>query len=157
VTDEAGAFVLFPPTDGEYLVRAVPPEGPKGSGLAAAESAPFPVVPSLGVDDVVVRPEPGGSLVVHVVPAPGEDVAGVIVGVTDGGGDRRTARTDEGGSVRFGGLRPGRWIVRRSECELSAGGGTTMSSAFGGGVAPEIAWSCDVRSGETTEHELRLD
>ena len=143
--------MLFPPEDGEYVVRA---ELPAGSDRAPVESEPFAVTMSTGREGLILQPEIGGTLVVVIRPAPGEDAAGVIVGITDGGGDRRTMRSDTMGIARFEDLRPGSWVVQHMEEELTGGGSSSTSYPD---ASYAIPWNCDVRSGATVEFALQLE
>jgi len=149
-TDEEGAFLLSAPEDGSYIVHM---HSPPGSGLAAAESEVLEVFVAEAYEGVLLTPREGGELVVVVRVGAGEDPAGIIVGITDGGRDSRTARTDESGTVRFEGLRPGQWVVQEREKELSP---NTSSSSSTEDIGYEIPYDCEVRSGQVTEFELVL-
>ena len=150
-TDENGEFLLSAAADGTYIVHAEPSAG---TGLAAVESEPFRVFVAEAFEGLVLDPEPGGTLVVTVRRAAGEDLAGIIVGITDAGRDSRTVRTDESGTVRFTGLRPGKWLVKECEEELSPSRGS--SSSTGVNIGYEVPFNCEVGSELVTDFELVL-
>lgn len=151
VTDENGEFSVFASADGQYIVhvKAVP-----GLELAAVESETLRVFVAEPIDGLRLQPKPTGSLTVSVRVPAGRDPAGIIVGITDCGLDRRTLRTDEHGKVRFDGLREGNWFVMESEAEISPSGGTSSSSSDGSDY--EVPFNCEVRSGQVTDFELVL-
>jgi RNA polymerase sigma-70 factor (ECF subfamily) len=148
-TDAQGRYSLPIANDGSYAITA------SKEGAAPGESELLELTAADGRDDVDVELGDGGTLVVIVNAPPGEDPAGVIVGITDAGATRRTTRADENGIARFEILRAGRWIVRESDREL--GGGTTSSSSWAGGTYYEIPYNCDVVAGETTEFTLVVE
>ena len=150
-TDEEGAFLLSAPEDGSYIVHVDPP---RGSGLAAVESEELQVFVAEAFEGVQLTPEKEGELVVVIRVAAGENLAGIIVGITDGGLDSRTIRTDESGTARFEGLRPGQWVVKQCEADLSPYSSSSSSSSAD--VGYEIPFNCEVRSGQVTEFELVL-
>jgi hypothetical protein len=136
----------------DYVVRA------ESEGLAPGEIGPFALVPGVGMDGLEIELGPGGALEVEVRVAPGEDPAGVVVGITRGDSFPQTRRTDEAGIARFERLTPGRWVVLRRDVELIGSSRSTSvwSSSDGEGADPADAleWSCEVFAGRTTTHVL---
>lgn len=152
VSDETGAFVLFPEADGEYVVRAQPPEG---FGLAAVESAVLNLSARSITKGLVLQPSLGGTLEVHAIAASNQDAAGTVVGISDGGAVRISKRANADGVATFRGLRPGSWVVMQLDAEVAANG--RRSAVATGNIGYSIPWSCDVRSGATTKFELELE
>ncbi|HUR27120.1 MAG TPA: hypothetical protein VM509_02970, partial [Planctomycetota bacterium] len=86
----------------------------------------------------------------HIRAKDGTGKAGATVGITCGDARPRTMHVDGDGAFRFEGLAAGRWFVVERIEELDTNG-TTMS--FSDDKTP-IAWSCEVRAGVTTYHDV---
>jgi len=146
-----GTFQLMPRGAGEYLVRA------EKEGWTPGESRPLHLAEGAGAEGIEVHLGHGGTLVVQVVAAPGEDPGGVIVAVTRGDSHPHTRRADATGRAVFEGLMPGTWDVRSTDEELEPF--TTTSSGWeadAGEPAPEEPRDVDVFEGRTTRYVLEL-
>ena len=151
-TDDQGAFELLASVDGQYLVRVAASEDGQ---FAAAESATFDLQVQVGYSDLVLSRGRSASLLVLVRTLPGQDAAGIIVGITDGGGDSRTQRTNSKGEARFDALRPGSWIVQEQDRELQAD--LPSYGSVGGVEGYQLPWNLELRPGESAVFELFLE
>ena len=144
---EDGAFTLTVRLPGLYVLRAT------AEGYAPGDLAPFEIDPAVGAEDLEISLGHGGAIAGRVFVGPGENPAGLVVGVNHGDGNPETARTEGDGSFLFEGLTPGMWQVLLREEEIGTGGmaGIAMSPCVG---FPEIAWDCEVFEGQTTRFDL---
>lgn len=150
-TDAEGRFALTVRESGSYIVRAE--LGGSGMALAPTELELPDLDPKLGRAGIELELGPGGVLEGRVV-APGGERTSTVVAISRGDGNARTQRVPAGGTFRFEGLTPGRWLVVRRESELVSGSRTTSSESS----TPwrELPWSCEVFEGRTTIHDLVL-
>jgi len=150
-SDAEGRFTLTVRESGSYVLRAAP----SGSGalLAPTELELPDVNPKAGHSGITLELGPGGVLEGRVV-APAGGRASTVVAISRGDGNARTQRVPAGGTFRFEGLTPGRWLVVRRETELASGSSSTSSDSS----TPwrELPWSCEVFEGRTTIHDLVL-
>ncbi|MCA8960021.1 MAG: sigma-70 family RNA polymerase sigma factor, partial [Planctomycetes bacterium] len=140
----------------EFVVRATG-SGVAGSSFAPTSSAPF----SLGDLErseawIELELGPGGAIEGELLLPPGGMRAGRYVAASCGDGEIRTTELGADGSYRFAQLSPGTWIVRETFPAL-------LTSRMGSGrpglpddATRYEAWSCEVRSGETTIFDLDL-
>jgi hypothetical protein len=110
-TDASGAFELFVPTAGRWVVHA------EVEGRAMAESGDLRVEEGRSIDDVELACAPAATLEGNVLCAAGVDAEGMLVAITRGDGHVRFQVVASDGSFRFTGLAAGEWQVRRCEPE----------------------------------------
>jgi hypothetical protein len=151
LTRSDGTFALSVPKSADYVVRA------EAEGLVAAELDTGYLHAGVGKSGLVLELGQGGTLLVQVVGEPGQSTAGIIVGIGRGDARARTARTDADGLVRFEGLMPGPWLVRRNESELAPNSHTSTSWDTEADERATLDASCEVLEGRTTRHVLRLE
>ncbi|MFT5285897.1 MAG: hypothetical protein ACI8TQ_002065 [Planctomycetota bacterium] len=130
-TDETGAFLLMASENNDYVVRS---EAPAGTNRAAFESNVFTLDVRKGHSGIRLEPEQSAAVLVVVRTLPGRDKSGIIVGITDGGADTRTKRTESDATVEFTGLRAASWRVSEKDRELSAGSNSYSSAEVCRGV-----------------------
>ncbi|MHC4924066.1 MAG: carboxypeptidase-like regulatory domain-containing protein, partial [Planctomycetota bacterium] len=140
-----GTFRFDLRTDGRYALRVT------AEGFAPWVSGGLDLTARLGSGGHEVRLTQGGSIEGVVKGAPGQSVAGVIVGINRGDGYCITRRVGADGKFRFDQLTPGNWEVLRAEPLLGSGSSTTTSPG-----SSAISWNCRVEEGTVTSFDLDL-
>ena len=146
--DEEGRFFLQLSRSNDYVLHAEAP------GWARAELGTIRYAEGANVEGAELELVRGGAIEGRVLTAPGVEPRGTIVGVGCGDTHELTLEVGEDGSFRFEGLTPGRWQVLSCDPQLlrRLKSGTYL---YAEPDAP-VEWSCEVRSGETTLHDLDL-
>ncbi len=145
-SDDEGRFEVVCDLDGAFWLRAT------AEGWVAGEIGPIDAKRLADGASVDVELTHGGALEGHVLLPDGSDAEGEVVAINHGDGLPRTMRAGPNGRFRFEGLAPGRWQVMTCDAEIDPGktryGSTEDTSP--------IEWSCEVRAGATTRHDLDL-
>lgn len=149
-TDRDGRFVLGIEESGEYFFRA------DADGRTATELGPVFLQVGVEADGFELELVEGGVLEVRVRPPVGRDVAGIVVGITNGGPHPATARTDADGIARFEGLTPGRYEVDERDEEILPFSRTSSAWHDPTEAAFEMPWKCEVVGGRVTGYTLVL-
>ncbi len=145
--DDQGRFALTPDEPGEYRLFVV------AEGCARIE-LPLTFDPRGGLDVGTLTLTPGGSLEGRVLAAPGETVAGTIVGLSRGDGYARTQRVGADGTFRFEHLTPGLWWLVEHDREVGPWGSSSQTSGFAPHAAPPS--NVVVDEGRVTHADLDL-
>jgi len=148
--DAEGRFRLTLREDGRFLLRA------SAEGFADGEAGPFDLRTSIGARGLEVFLGRGGNLEGRVIPAPGRDVAGVVVAVHRGDTHPQTVRVGPDGRYRFERLTPGRWMVEERDTLLDPSFSSTGMTSGGEETEVEIPWVCEAFEGQTTTYDLDL-
>jgi hypothetical protein len=150
MTDALGQAVLELARTGRYFVRVT------ASGFADALHGPFEL------DLLVTEPlhlviGRGGTLEGTVSRADGVDVAGTLVGVSNGDGSYRCQFVDEEGRFRFEDLAAGGWQVRTMKREPeNAPLREDECTELPAGSAPP-GWDVEVVEGQVVRFDIALD
>lgn len=149
VTNEGGHFTLDAREAGRFILRVTSDEYPDHI------TEPFAIDPAKGHDGLVVEMSAGGRVEGQLAYDDGRSPARVVLGISRGGMDSRTTRTDREGHFVFENLAPGNWFVHSRERLLDP-----QSISWSPGPQLEPGWrhpqNCEIHAGETTELVLRL-
>jgi protocatechuate 3,4-dioxygenase beta subunit len=145
-TDAAGEFVL-PDATGSFYLRV------EAHGRAPALIGPF-ALDGTPVEPFEIELGHGGTLAGHVLPGPGQDPAGTIVGLTAGDGRLRSQRVTSEGEFRFEHLAPGPYQVRRLSRETAEPGWNRIQTRAQRASRDGVAWDCEVLEGMVTTYDL---
>jgi len=144
VTAEDGTFALTVRTAGRYVIRV------ESEGVAPFEIGPFTYDPAAGRGALDAKLSTGGTIEGVVDVDAGRGPAGTIVGISRAVGHPVSQRVGPDGLYRFDHLTPGEWEVRRLDEDIVAG--NSSSTTTRGEFRPN--WSCTVRDGAVTTHDL---
>jgi RNA polymerase sigma factor (sigma-70 family) len=149
-TDAEGRFTLYPPEEGEYVVEAEA----KGYALGSIGPQAFDPTRAAEVELELVR---GGAIEGRVLAPAGVDPTGFVLAYHRGDGRAKTLRLGPERRYRIEGLTPGPWELVPLVHELAGNrSGSTSMVLPEGAEVPAWEWTCEVRDGETTVHDVDL-
>lgn len=147
-TDADGAFVATLPSDGWHLLRVV------AEGFPATTFGPFEWTKADGAHGLVLELARGGAIEGRVL-APEGDVAGRLVGASNGWGIVVATSADATGRFHLANLAPGDWQVRPCAPPLASEQRLKLEPSPYADPT-DVVWDCRVRAGETTVYDLDL-
>lgn len=146
-TNGEGCYSIWPRKTGRFYLRV------EKAGFAPSEIYPVDIKPGTRMTELDIALTVGGCIEGRIFLPPGENPRGVVVAANRGDGFPLRVKADSNGNYRFLNLTPDSWQIVKCQSDLLYG----FSKSLGWSKEkPPFEWSCVVKDGLTTHHDIDL-